>query len=240
MEEGGVKTEPTAKLGRLWVYAVLPAIILNLGGCVIFGSYYGMAAQQPELIAGIGQGQVFFVLYVFINLVEWVFAASILVKLRRDGDSVMSLIAPGDAPWRFRLVPAILVFIAFNALFGAYVLATTWMLGEWPTYGDWTTGQRIFLVSFVPVTAGFCEELIWRGYIITRMEERGRGRWAAILLSAASFAVIHGVLPDRLLVTFLLGVVGGIYYTRERNLIPLMVTHVILDVWSFGLSAFAG
>ena len=48
--------ESDARGDRLWVYAVLPAVILNAAGCIIFGAYYGLAAQQPEWVAGIGQG----------------------------------------------------------------------------------------------------------------------------------------------------------------------------------------
>jgi predicted Co/Zn/Cd cation transporter (cation efflux family) len=113
---------PDARRERLWIYAVLPAVILNLTGCIIFGAYYGLAAQQPELVADIGQGQVFFALYVFINLVEWAFAASILLKLRRAGVSVLSLIAADGTPWRFKWAPAVLVFIAFNVLFATRFL----------------------------------------------------------------------------------------------------------------------
>ena len=54
--QGGQRRE------RLWIYAVLPAVLLNLAACAIFGAYYGLAAQRPELVAAIGQGQVFFAL----------------------------------------------------------------------------------------------------------------------------------------------------------------------------------
>ena len=128
--------------------------------------------------------------------------------------------------------------MAFNAVFAIYAVVYEWVLGGWPTFGDWATWQRVLLISFVPVTAGFCEELIWRGYIITRPEARGQRRWSAMLLSAVSFALIHGVLPGKLLVTFLLGIAGGLYYARERNLVPLMLAHMVVDVWSFALSAF--
>jgi membrane protease YdiL (CAAX protease family) len=235
-----MNVETRAKPERLWVYTALPAILLNLVGCIILGAYYGLEAQRPELAADIGEGQAFFAMYVFISLVEWAFAASILLKLKRDGVPVLSLVAPDGSPWRIKWAPAALVFVAFNALFAAYVALYACALGGWPSFEDWTTWQRVFMVGFVPVTAGLCEELIWRGYVITRLEARGRKGWSAILLSALSFALIHGVLPDRLLVTFLLGVVAGFYYSRQRNLIPLMVTHVVVDVWSFALSAFGG
>jgi membrane protease YdiL (CAAX protease family) len=79
--------------------------------------------------------------------------------------------------------------------------------------------------------------LIWRGYVITRLEARGYGLAKAIVLSAISFALIHGIwLPDKLLTTFLFGIVAGFYYARERRLAPLMIAHIVIDVWSFGLS----
>jgi membrane protease YdiL (CAAX protease family) len=35
--------------------------------------------------------------------------------------------------------------------------------------------------------------------------------------------------------TFVIGLIAGFYYTRERTLVPLMITHVVLDLWSFGV-----
>jgi len=131
-----------------------------------------------------------------------------------------------------------LVFVIFNAIFAVY-MTILWMSGGLRAFASLSIWQRIFLIGLVPISAGFCEELIWRGYIITRLEARGRRRWPAILLSAASFALIHGIfLLDKLLVTFLLGIVAGLYYIKERNLVPLMVAHTIVDLWSFGLFFF--
>ena len=38
--------------------------------------------------------------------------------------------------------------------------------------------------------------------------------------------------------TLLFGIVTGYYYVRERNLIPLMITHAMVDLWSFGWFLF--
>jgi hypothetical protein len=132
----------------------------------------------------------------------------------------------------------VIVFVLFNAVLAAY-MARLWVSGTLRVYESLNTWQYIFMIGLKPITAGFCEELIWRGYIITRLEARGRSRRLAVLLSAVSFALIHGLFfPVKLLVTFLIGIVTGLYYTRERNLVPLMVTHLIADVWSFGLLLF--
>ena len=95
------------------------------------------------------------------------------------------------------------------------------------------TWQKIVMLTFLPLTAGFCEELIWRGYIFTQLETRGYGLAKAIVFSAISFALLHGVwLPDKLLTTFCFGIVAGFYYARERTLVPLMIAHIVMDVWS--------
>lgn len=47
-------------------------------------------------------------------------------------------------------------------------------------------------------TAPFCEEIIWRGYTITRLEKRFRSIWVVVILSQLFFALWH-VQPIRML-----------------------------------------
>ena len=59
------------------------------------------------------------------------------------------------------------------------------------------------------------------------------------MISSVSFALIHGVFfPDKLLFTFLIGLILGFYYQKKRLLLPLMLTHWIMDLWSFGIFYF--
>lgn len=95
------------------------------------------------------------------------------------------------------------------------------------------------MVLGVPIQAAFCEELIWRGHILPTLIAKGRSRMTAVLLAAISFAALHGVfLIDKLLLSFLLGIMTGWYYLSERNLLPLMISHFVVDVWTFGISVF--
>ena len=220
---------------RLWIYSNLPIIIINLGILLAIVTYFALAATQPTLVAGFSQGQLSFGLSIFICIVEWIFGISILRRLKLTG--TRDLVSPGTAFWKFRWLPALAVFVALNIIFAGYVALIIWANGSWYRIEGLDTWQIIVMLTFVPMTAGFCEELIWRGYIITRLEAHGHKIWRAIVLSAISFALIHGIwLPDKLLTTFLFGIVAGLYYIRERNLVPLMITHIVMDVWSFGLS----
>jgi len=229
------QTIKLARQERLWVFTVLPPVILNLVGLGVFGTYYALAAQRPELVAGIKSGQLAFVVYILLFVLEWALAIAVLLRLKQAGLSLSDFIAPPGSLWKFRWGPALLVFVLLNAIFAVYI-ARLWASGELQAFGDLAIWQRLFIVALLPVTAGFGEELIWRGYVITQLEARGRGWWSAVLLAAISFALLHGLyLPDKLLVTFLLGIVAGFYFIRERNLIPLMVTHTFLDLWGNGL-----
>jgi membrane protease YdiL (CAAX protease family) len=228
-----MSTELTTKQDRLLVYMVVPIAVFLVGAAIIYGTYYSLAAVQPELVASISPGQLTFGIYVLINVVEWVLAISLIRKLRRAGGSVMDLIAPQGDPWRFRWVPAVFVFLGFNGIMAVFMTIVIALLGL-SMYEGLHLWQRLLMIVIIPPTAGFCEELIWRGYVITRLEARGRRRWSAISLAALSFAFIHS--PIHWPFTFLLGILAGYYYTRERNLLPLMISHTVANLWSFGWS----
>lgn len=226
----------TSKQDHLWVYAVLPVVIINLVSCGIFGAYGFLQATQAERAAQIPLGQLSFGLSAFIFILEWVLAVSIILAFKRQHTPLRTLIAPEGKLLGFRWGPGLLVFVAFNVLWVAYFYALR-VLGMPTRIEGLAAWQVVFYVALLPITAGFCEELIWRGYIITRLEARGRRPWAAILLSAISFALIHGIFfPGKLLVTFLTGILAGLYFVRERNLVPLMIAHAVVDVWAFALS----
>jgi membrane protease YdiL (CAAX protease family) len=227
--------DPKSARLNVWPYLILPPVILNAGALLLFGAIYATRAPtSPEAFAS-DFGQTQFVLSVFIFVVEWLLALVLIRRYRRSGLSIRVLLSRTENVLGFRWGPAILLFVAFNALFLLYVI---YLIARMPalTYRGMSGIQIFQLVVLTPLTAAFTEELIWRGHIVSGLELRGRRTWAAILISAVSFSLIHGVfLPDKLLITFMLGVVTGYYYVRERNLIPLIFTHWFVDVWSFGV-----
>jgi membrane protease YdiL (CAAX protease family) len=234
-----VADKPAAQDRGPWIYTVLPPAILNLAAVAIFGSYYALQATRPELVSWIRPDQVQFLAYLVVFAVEWSFAIPLLRQQAAKGRDLSSIVAPRGDIWEFRWPLAILLFVVFNALFIAYVPLVSAIYGEWPRLDDLRIWQRLFLVLAVPFQAAFCEELIWRGHIIPVLINRGRSKIGAVLLAATSFALLHGVfLPDKLLLTFVIGIIAGAYYVRERNLLPLMMTHFVADVWMFALSVF--
>lgn len=89
-------------------------------------------------------------------------------------------------------------------------------------------------------TAAFGEELLFRGFLQTRIERLlGAGRGAAVaaaLLQGLVFGIGHAYQGlTGVLVTGALGVLLGLLYLRGRNLWPLIIAHGLID----SLSMFA-
>jgi membrane protease YdiL (CAAX protease family) len=224
---------------RVWFYVIWPPILLNIGGTLLIAGMYayryaGSTAPIPDTLQ-IDFSQTQFALSAFIFLVEWFFAGLLIFRYRKSNAPVRPLFSRTENLFRFRWGPAILLFVLFNLIFAAYIY---YLIARMPelTYRGMHPLQAILFILLVPATAAFTEELIWRGHIITGFLLNGKSPLAAVLISALSFALIHGVfMPDKLLATFILGIATGVYYLRERNLFPLMITHWFVDVWGFGI-----
>ena len=89
----------------------------------------------------------------------------------------------------------------------------------------------------VAVVAGVGEEIVFRAYAISRMEEAGYGR-AAIWAPWALFTVIH--LYQGPLALLVIGAVGGVFvwlYRWQRSIWPVMVAHALYDITILLISA---
>jgi len=234
------RTSPAAPASRadgLWIYAILAPVLLNLVGLVVYGGYYALTYSTPGSATRLPLGYITLISTALILGIEWVLTLTILARLRREGLSLGALNAPAGAPGRFRLQPALGVFLAWNGIFAVYLALAGILYGNLgQSYSGLPLALRLVLLLVQPISAGFTEELIWRGYVLTRLEARGYSARAVIGLSALSFAAIHGIyLPDKLLATFILGVIAAWYYQRERNLVPLIAIHTFVDLWSVAL-----
>jgi len=221
---------------RIWTYILLPVLLLNTIPVCLFGAVFALAYAQNGAAENVDTSQTLLWLYVAIFIVNWGLA---IFVFRKTGNAVYNLIAADGLPFRFHWKPALLMFLALNSIWAIYILLYAWIAGQWTSYGELFNWQKLIFIGLFPISAGFTEELFWRGFIITQMEAAGQNPRRAILISALGFSLVHGIFfPDKLLVTFILGLVAGAYYIRERKLAPLMATHTVMDTWSYGLSLF--
>jgi len=201
-------------------------ILYNVVGLIVFALIYSSgSAADYELFN--------YALYSGVFVTHWLVASVVIRRFRRRGLSLKQTVEPKKG---LRWLPALLVFVSVNVLFSIY-MATALHLGRIspPTSGP-SLFSTVFYLVLQPVTAGFVEELVWRGYFIEMLLARGFSEWNSIVLSSVSFAFIHGfTVVDKLAVTFMFGLIAGTYYVRERNLPVLMISHIAADVVGFGL-----
>jgi membrane protease YdiL (CAAX protease family) len=94
------------------------------------------------------------------------------------------------------------------------------------TRAEWTG----FLA--LSVTAGFCEELLARGFLIWFIAT-WTGPWIALVLSSALFGLGHGYQGwSGIVKTGVVGLVMGAVYLGTHSLLPGMVLHALIDAGS--------
>lgn len=81
--------------------------------------------------------------------------------------------------------------------------------------------QLLLVVAVVPA---ICEELAFRGFILSGFRHIGH-KWRAIVITAFFFGVIHGILQQSML-AFLVGVVLGYVAVQSGSIWPCMVFHL--------------
>jgi len=136
------------------------------------------------------------------------------------------------------------VFLLYLSSIGAaFVSAIPVLLGEHENNAMMKkivaviTGHQA-MIFFLALTAGVTEELIFRGYLLTRLSQWFKNEVAAVIVSSLLFAALHykyGSLRE-LIFTFLIGMVFSIYYIKYRNIKAIIVTHFLIDYINMNLA----
>lgn len=94
--------------------------------------------------------------------------------------------------------------------------------------------NNLILLIFTCLTAAFTEELIFRGYMLPRLDILFKNKWLSILVSAFLFGIVHIGYGDfeRMLFPFIIGTVFGIFYYKYRSLTVLIICHFLMDFYS--------
>jgi membrane protease YdiL (CAAX protease family) len=91
--------------------------------------------------------------------------------------------------------------------------------------------QYPLLLVFTCLTAGFTEEFIFRGYMISRLSLFFKNPHVPVIISAVLFAAVHLAYKTlhELIFALLVGLIFGYHYQKYRNLGVLIVMHFLID-----------
>ena len=99
-------------------------------------------------------------------------------------------------------------------------------------------GAEILLWVGVSVSAGICEEVVFRGYFQRQFEVFTRSKWIALFLQAALFGISHGYQGVEAAVKIaIFGALYGLIALWRGSLRPGMIAHAGSDILSgiFGI-----
>jgi len=116
-------------------------------------------------------------------------------------------------------------WLAFQAGLGSVLRPGNEQLAGVAAMLPHTSSERLLWVGFA-LSAGICEEIVYRGYL---MHQFGAftGHWlVALLLQAAVHSSGHLVLPLEMVVAVaLLGALLGVIALWQKSLVPGMILH---------------
>jgi membrane protease YdiL (CAAX protease family) len=197
--------------------------------------YFGMlrmhTAQNPHLAAT----------YALTILWEWSLVAYIAWGAKRHGSSLRELIGG-----KWNDLKAFLKDIAIAA--GFWLISLVVLLCAAVALHATNAGQNIrfllpkshleiFLWILTSITAGICEEIIFRGYFQRQFSAWTGNVPAGVLLSAAAFGAGHIYQGWRsAIIIVVYGLLFGILAEMRKSLRPGMMTHA----WHDGFAGLAG
>ncbi len=90
---------------------------------------------------------------------------------------------------------------------------------------EMSIGKIAALLITLAVIPGICEELAFRGFVLSGLRRLGH-KWQAILLCSFFFAVTHAIFQQSI-VAFALGAVLGYIAVQTGSILPCIVYHVM-------------
>ena len=156
--------------------------------------------------------------------------AALLLVLWSSGDSLASFGIVKEKAGRFLLVTVILFAISFaitKTLDTKHTIAVVTAEGlQGRSALSWSSS--VFYLSI----AAAMEELLYRGYLITRLQELLKSKEWAMLISFLIFGAIHAFRGWKGFIgSAVFGFVLAITFVRTRSLSPLIAAHALHNLW---------
>jgi uncharacterized protein len=172
--------------------------------------------------------------YLLVMIFEWVMVAFIWYGVRRRGIPLRDLIG-GNWPGARAVLRDLGIAIVFLIISGLVLNGLQHLLKAVPNqairnmFPHGATEITVYLL--LTMTAGFCEELIFRGYLQRQFTALTQASAAGIVLQGIAFGVGHGYQGWKyMLMIAVFGAMFGVLAQWRRSLRPGMIAHFVQDV----------
>jgi uncharacterized protein len=201
-----------------------------LGAHINLRGMFGMRGRLPS--------------YLFVVVFEWATVAFIVWGLHRR-DIRLSDVIGGRWTRGLNILRDVGLGIAFILICGGAVQVLTYLVNvvSPPSMLELLPQTRIELIAwvFVSITGGFCEEVIFRGYLQRQFSTFTNSVVIGIVIQAVVFGLSHGYQGWKLMsLIALYGACFGVLARWRRSLRPGIIGHALQDIAGGFLARFAG
>ncbi len=202
-------------------------VVLGAIGVLVFRGK--LQADQMRAIADPGR----IALYKRIILSEWLTLGLVLAGVWLSGSSLLTVLGN-----RWRSAREFFRDVGIGLLFLIASIAVTSIFGSHGGAGDRATrfllprgGVEIAFWIVLSITAGICEEAVYRGYLQKQFIALTKSVAPGIVLSALVFGLAHSYQGfARAALISVMGAMGGVLAYWCRSVRPGMIAHALQDV----------
>jgi len=219
-------------IAPLWHTVVLIVGMLAIAG---YGAYVQSTAPAgPQLVAHRGSP---LKLYLFLIASQWGLLRFVTAAgLKRTGTRLRDLLGERWSSWRDVARDVLIALTAWAVWTGAEALLAPILGMDTAKSIDSLLPRGPLEVSvwvLLSITAGFCEEAIFRGYLQKQFQAITGSAALAILIQGVIFGISHGYQGLRnVIVISILGISFGALALWRRSIKPGMILHAWTDVFS--------
>ena len=171
---------------------------------------------------------------------EWILAALVVWGIRMRGVPLRQLLGkrrPSWSEWRDDLILAGAFWIAAAILLIAIgiVMKLAHLSSPQKTLAQLAPQNALELLLWVllSISAGICEELTFRGYLLQQFSRAGKRLWIGVLASSLLFGVAHGYEgASGIIAITVYGAMFCLLTIKRDSLRPGMMAHAWHDIFS--------
>jgi membrane protease YdiL (CAAX protease family) len=230
------RPQPIASWGRLVGFMLIGA------GVVAFGMF---AQHSPAGGGGAATGQLAshsqaIPIYLGAIFMDWALLYYCWAAVHHHGGNLRTLSGGRWASWRDVLVDMGIV-LPFWVLWEAVAYGAHWLLASRAlgASGAKTVDSllphsvlEILIWIATSITAGFCEEMAFRGFVQKQLHALSGSIVVAVLGQGLVFGLFHAYQGwTNVIVISLLGVLYGVLAAWRKNLRVNIVAHAATDIW---------
>jgi membrane protease YdiL (CAAX protease family) len=174
-------------------------------------------------------------IYLAAGLMDWALFYYCWVGVHRRGGNLGTLSGGRWKSWN-ALATDVAIVLPFWALWEGAAYAVNWILGPSSAKSVASLLPRslaeVLLWIAVSITAGFCEEIAFRGYLQRQFHAMSGNIGVAVIAQALVFGLAHGYQGWKaVIVISVLGVLYGVLAAWRRNLRANVIAHSASDIW---------